>query len=475
MRALIKSSIILALPAISVYLYQSQSQDFFAPPKPEALIAPVDPAAKAEEELDYLVAKRIGSLREWQAFLTAHGSGFYAQSARAEVERLLHAEKTPGPVAAEVSNSASPSVTAAIGAERPAEPSAGIQVVTPTQDEICRRDEERLERLRNGRSSEEAVRFANELGCERLRPQLLGLMETLGSLAPAPAAAEVSNSVSPDAKPASEAARPAAPSRGSEVVPSAPDEICKRDEERLVRLRNSPSSDEVARFANELGCATLRPQLLRLVESLGSAATTPASASQSRSVKGSFPAEKASAPAKPEAAAAPVDPAGAAGNDEELDYWAAQKVRSLDGWRSFLAAHGSGVYAQAARTEMQKLLPAEKASAPAKPEGTSAASPDGNALAAYPRGTEAASFTPDDICKRDGDRLARLRDSRSSEEAARFAKELGCEKLRPQLLGLTESWGRVASAPASAELPNGLSLDAKAAGVAPGTAFAGAY
>ena len=166
-----------------------------------------------------------------------------------------------------------------------------------------------------------------------------------------------------------------------------------------------------------------------------------------------LPAEKASAPAKPEAAAAPVDPAGTAAIEEELDYWAAQKVGSLDGWRSFLAAHGSGVYAQAARTEMQKLLPAEKASAPAKPEATSAASPDGNALAAYPRGTEAASFTPDDICKRDGDRLARLRDSRSSEEAARFANELGCEKLRPQLLGLMESWGRVASAPASAELP----------------------
>ena len=68
MRALIKSSIILALLAVSVYLYWSQSQDFFAPPKPEALIAPVDPAAKAEEELDYLVAKRIGSLREWPSW-----------------------------------------------------------------------------------------------------------------------------------------------------------------------------------------------------------------------------------------------------------------------------------------------------------------------------------------------------------------------------------------------------------------------
>ena len=151
MRALIKSSIILALLAISVYLYWSQSQDFFAPPKPEALIAPVDSAAKAkiDEELEYLVVKR-----RW-----------------AEVEKLLHAEKTPGPVAAEVSNSASPDVIAAIGAQRPAEPSAGLQVVTPTQDEICRRDEERLERLRNSPSSEEAERFANELGCERLRPQ----------------------------------------------------------------------------------------------------------------------------------------------------------------------------------------------------------------------------------------------------------------------------------------------------------------
>ena len=84
------------------------------------------------------------------------------------------------------------------------------------------------------------------------------------------------------------------------------------------------------------------------------------------------PENVASAPAKPEAAAAPVDPAGIAGIDEEVDYWAAQKVGSLDGWRSFLAAHGSGVYAQAARAEMQKLLSAEKASAPAKPEAAAA-------------------------------------------------------------------------------------------------------
>ena len=97
MSALFKCLIILASAvAISIYLYLSQTEDVtFVPPEPEALIAPVDAAAKADidEELDYLDAKRIGSLGGWQAFLTAHRSGFYAQSARAEVEKLLHSEK----------------------------------------------------------------------------------------------------------------------------------------------------------------------------------------------------------------------------------------------------------------------------------------------------------------------------------------------------------------------------------------------
>jgi hypothetical protein len=93
------------------YLYWSQSQDFFAPPKPEALIAPVDSAAKAkiDEELEYLVVKRteVGGSRK--------------TASRREDARS---------VAAEVSNSASPDVIASIGAQRPAEPSAGLQVVT---------------------------------------------------------------------------------------------------------------------------------------------------------------------------------------------------------------------------------------------------------------------------------------------------------------------------------------------------------
>src|SRR5215470_11490206 len=46
-------------------------------------------------------------------------------------------------------------------------------------------------------------------------------------------------------------------------------QICKRDEEKLTRLRASPARDEVIRFEHELGCERLRPQVVRLRESLG--------------------------------------------------------------------------------------------------------------------------------------------------------------------------------------------------------------
>jgi TPR repeat protein len=46
-------------------------------------------------------------------------------------------------------------------------------------------------------------------------------------------------------------------------------EICKYDEERLKRLRASLEREEVVRFDHELGCERLRPQVVRLRESLG--------------------------------------------------------------------------------------------------------------------------------------------------------------------------------------------------------------
>jgi hypothetical protein len=167
-----------------------------------AAVAPIDPAAAAllDEDLDYRIAKRIGSLDGWRSFLIAHGSGVHAQSAREDVEKLLLAEKAPTPPGAEVSNRASTDAKAVSEVMGSAPPSPGVEVAALTPDEICKGDGDRLERLRSSPTSDEAARFANELGCEKLRPQLLGLMGSLGYAAPTPPAAEVSNGAPPPAK-----------------------------------------------------------------------------------------------------------------------------------------------------------------------------------------------------------------------------------------------------------------------------------
>ena len=186
--------------------------------KPEAAVIPVDPAGAAliDDELDYRIAQRIDSLDGWRAFLAVHGNGVYAQSARAEVGRLL-AAKAP----AEVPNGASPDAKATIDGAGSAPPSPGTEVATLTPDEICKRDGDRLERLRSSPTRDETARFANELGCETLRPQLLAFMEVLGYASPAPAAAEVSNGTSPDAKATSDGVGSAPPSPGMEVAAHA--------------------------------------------------------------------------------------------------------------------------------------------------------------------------------------------------------------------------------------------------------------
>ena len=107
---------------------------------------------------------------------------------------------------------------------------------------------------------------------------------------------------------------------------------------------------------------------------------------------------KSLASAKPEAGVSPVDPIAAANVDEDLDYRIAQRMKSTEGWRSFLAAHPDGPHAQSARAELDKLLPAEKPPAPvaAQAEGSSdtktlseAASP-----ASLPKGPKLPSLPP---------------------------------------------------------------------------------
>src|ERR1700722_602572 len=84
--------------------------------------------------------------------------------------------------------------------------------------------------------------------------------------------------------------------------------------------------------------------------------------------------------------------------DEAPDYRTAERSGSLDGWRSFLAAHPDGSYARLARAEIDKLLARQKSEA-AKTE----VAPE------EPAKTEVAALSPDQLCERDADRLVRLR------------------------------------------------------------------
>jgi hypothetical protein len=110
---------------------------------------------------------------------------------------------------------------------------------------------------------------------------------------------------------------------------------------------------------------------------------------------------KAIARLKPQAGVFTVDPAGAARVTEDLDYRIAERIGSVEGWRSFFAVHGSGVHAQTATGEVERLLVSEQASAQTTAKvsnetslGAKVAS-DPVRPAPLSSGTEVAALTPE--------------------------------------------------------------------------------
>ena len=157
---------------------QSAREEEGSAAKPKVAGALVDRAAAArvDEDLDYKIAQRKGSVEGWGSFpRRSWEPGVHAQSAKAEVEKLLLAGQDPAPAAAEVSNGSSTDAKTGSEVVGSAPPDPGTEVAALTPDEICKRDGERLERLRSRPTNDEAARFAGELGCEKLRQQLLGL------------------------------------------------------------------------------------------------------------------------------------------------------------------------------------------------------------------------------------------------------------------------------------------------------------
>src|ERR1700733_8440850 len=158
--------------------------------KPQAEVPGVDPiaAAKVDEDLDYRIAERTKSTEGWRAFLAAHPDGPHAQSARAELDKL--APPMTSTAAAQAPDRAPPDTKIPSDDASPPQPSAGPEAATLASDEICRGDEDRLEKLSNNLTSDGVIRFLIELRCENLRPQLISLAERLKTPAPKAAAAD---------------------------------------------------------------------------------------------------------------------------------------------------------------------------------------------------------------------------------------------------------------------------------------------
>jgi hypothetical protein len=128
----------------------------------------------------------------------------------------------------------------------------------------CAAQEAALDRLRAEPSEEAARRFWRDLQCERLRPQVRLLMESLN--------------LTPDSPPSpGDGQRRAldAPSTGNDVRgmsatttgAAADSAACRREAEELDRIRANPDRRLAERFARTVTCDALKPQAARLLES----------------------------------------------------------------------------------------------------------------------------------------------------------------------------------------------------------------
>jgi hypothetical protein len=319
------------------------------------------------------------------------------------------------PATAAVSHDASQDANPADNAERSSAPpartdgAAGTQLAALAPDEICQRDEEHLAQLRGAPSFEPAARFANELGCERLRPQVLSLME---SLAPIPAQ-DASTATPPGAQVESGTAYPASPPAGADVASPATAETCKRDEARLARLGSNPSGDEALRFVKELGCEKLLPQLQRLLHSLDFDASPPRA------------------------------PADSARLNPLLGQTCASERAALDRLRQEPSVEAVNVFwrdlqCEGLRPQVRLLMESLNVT----PDSVgSVAAPDGPEARAAPSDAPIAVGADSSACQREIAELNRVRATPNLSDAERFASAVTCKALKPQVARLLESFG----------------------------------
>jgi hypothetical protein len=327
-------------------------------------------------------------------------------------------------------------------------------------NDACKRDEDRLAQLQANPSVQAAIRFDSELKCPSLQPQLPAILNQLSKTGKV----EAANQQAPE--PDTMSTRAAAPSASLppalELTSATSDDGCKRDEERLAVLQAKPSLDEAVRFNDELRCSGLQLQVLALLDSLSQAPQSAGAPTPDGAAPGATSAREAASPAseleaETKSAVGAVSPSEALSNETTAGETAPStsgppttEARSTAGALSpngalpDTATDGAAAPATlappvseatsgaAAPSSSEARLNTASAGA-ADTNPTSEATPPPSATPAR----EATSTASNDACKQDEERLALLRTNPSSEAAMRFAQELRCETLQPELLALT--------------------------------------
>ena len=312
------------------------------PPASEAMAAASENACKQDEErLAALQAKP--SLEEAVRFEDELKCSKLQPQLLALLDSLSQALQSAGAQSRSGTASNTTSATEAVPPTPPASESTS---------DACKHDEERLAELQAKPSLDEAVRLENEMECLKLQPQLLALLDKLIQ-APQSAGAQSPNGVPSNTTSASEAVPPTSEPPASEATSAASDNACKHDEERMARLRTTPSGEEAARFTKELRCETLRPELLALTAAL---ASLPKSASVSEDAGAQMNATNETPPA-PRAAA-----------DAE------RRIAQLESEKGTLAAEVTRLQQQASSDEQANATPSPPPAAPAERSETPSAS-----------------------------------------------------------------------------------------------------
>jgi hypothetical protein len=177
--------------------------------------------------------------------------------------RVITVETTPSPARQGGSASFAPASAPSSPAMAPAAPvwtAAPAAPASTAKGESCKRDFERLAKLRAEPTLEGVERFSRELTCDELRPQIARLLESVGGT-------DVAAVVAP--RPVPPQAPAPVKAEASSQVPMPKGDACRRDSELLARLRANPTLDDAKRFSRDLACESLRAQASRLLESLG--------------------------------------------------------------------------------------------------------------------------------------------------------------------------------------------------------------